>query len=324
MVCLAAQQPLVSAGDLVRKAVANQISSENDTTRFMYRSQKETPQGSRTRLFVETRDVTAAILLAIDGQPLNDYQRRAEESRLLAMMNNPAELSKAQRQEKEDDERVDRIMRAMPDALLYEYDGTEFGHPGIGKPGDVLVRLNFHPNPTYDAPSRTEQVLTGMRGYVLIDANSYRIAKIEGTLYKDVTFGWGILAHLDRGGHFLVEQGDLGDSSWGITRISLDFTGKILFFKNLVINSDEVFSDYRRVPDDLTFAQGVALLEKESRQNRSQAPASGSRFCGSYNTDCFSVAVFTFGKNFSTSASVGLRVIRLTNIKESRDAISAG
>ncbi len=264
---LEAQEPPVVPTDLVRKTVANEITAAYDFTKFMFRSQKQTPQGSRTKLFVQTRDATAAILLAINDQPLNDDQRRAEESRLRELVDNPEELIKKQRQEKEDDERVNRIIRAMQDALLYEYDGTEIGQPGIGRPGDELVRLSFRPNPKYDPPTRIEQVLTGMRGYVLIDAHRNRIAKIEGTLYKDVSFGWGILGHLDRGGQILVEQGDVGDSSWQITRLSLDFTGKILLFKNLMLKSDEVFSQYRRVRNDLTFAQGVALLEQEIRES---------------------------------------------------------
>ena len=88
----------------------------------------------------------------------------------------------------------------MPSAFIYEYAGIETGQPGIGKPGDELVRLTFRPNLKYDPPTRIEQVLTGMRGYVLIDANRNRLAKIDGVLYKDVSFGWGILGHLDRGG----------------------------------------------------------------------------------------------------------------------------
>jgi hypothetical protein len=267
VVCFAAQNPPVVPADLVRNTVASEVSAASDSTNFMFRSRKQTPRESQTKLFVQTRDALAAILVAVNDQPLNADRRRAEESRLRNLANNPEELKKKQRQQKEDAERVNRIMRVMPNAFLYEYDGAEIGQPGIGKPGDELVRLRFRPNPKHDPPTGIEQVLTGMRGYVLIDANRNRIAKIDGILYKDVSFGWGILGHLDRGGHFQVEQGDVGDSSWEITRMSLDFTGKILLFKNLVIKSNEVFSDFQRVPKDLTFAQGVALLEKETKPN---------------------------------------------------------
>ncbi|MGA8860514.1 MAG: hypothetical protein WB506_10930, partial [Candidatus Sulfotelmatobacter sp.] len=75
--------------------------------------------------------------------------------------------------------------------------------------------------------------------------------------------GWGILGHLDEGGHFLVEQSDVGDGSWEVSRMSLRFTGKILLFKSIAIKSEEVFSDFRRVPDDTTFALGVEMLNAE-------------------------------------------------------------
>jgi hypothetical protein len=43
----------------------------------------------------------------------------------------------------------------------------------------------------------------------------------------------------------------------------LSFTGKALFFKKLNIQSDESSSDFRPVPGNLTFAQGIELLKKQ-------------------------------------------------------------
>jgi len=108
-----------------------------------------------------------------------------------------------------------------------------------------------------------EQVLPGMKGTVLIDAQRHRIAKIDSTLIKDVTFGWGLLARLERGGHLLVEQRDLGDGSWEIIRMKLDFKGKVMLFKSFSVVSDELLSDFHRVPADMTFAEGVDLLKAE-------------------------------------------------------------
>lgn len=102
-----------------------------------------------------------------------------------------------------------------------------------------------------------------MQGYVLIDAVHHRLARIDGWLFKEVSFGWGILGHLDRGGRFIVQQQEVGDNLWEISSMTLTFTGKILLFKNLNINSTEVFSRFRRVPADLTFAQALELLKKE-------------------------------------------------------------
>lgn len=251
-------------GELVRATVQNEVkASITPTSHHMFTSLKETAHGSQTKLYCETKDAMAGMAVAYDGRPLTAQQRQAEEARLEQLMNSPEELAKKRQREKEDTERVTKIVRAMPDAFLYEYAGTEYGKPGLGKEGDELIRLTFRPNPKYEPPSRVEQVLSGMQGFLLIDANRRRIARIDGTLFKDVGFGWGILGHLDKGGHFLVEQGDVGDGTWDMRRIGLAFTGKILLFKRLDIKSTESYGDFRSVPTGLTFAQGVELLKKQ-------------------------------------------------------------
>lgn len=259
----AAQAPTVPPIELVRRAVRNEIKASNDPVSCMFRDRKETPHGSQTKLMVETRDAMAAILVAINDHPLSPEQREAEYARIQGFINDPDELRRKHRREKEDSERITRIVKVLPDAFLYEYDGTEPGKTGVGKQGDELVRLKFRPNPRYDPPSRVEQVLTGMQGYILIDSDKDRIAKINGTLAKDVGFGWGILGHLDRGGHFLVEQGEVWNGYWEITRMDLAVTGKVLFFKSINFKSNDIYSDFRPVPSNLTFAQGVELLKRQ-------------------------------------------------------------
>ena len=250
--------------ELVRKAVQNEIKAANDdSARFLFRGTKTTSKGSTTRLYVETKDVTAGLVVAYNGKPLDAEQRRAEEARVERFIDNPEELRRKREQERENSEHTMRIVRALPDAFLFEYAGEETGSTGIGRAGATLVKLKFRPNPRYAPPSRVEEVLTGMEGYVLVDAVRYRLASIDGTLFKEVGFGWGILGHLDRGGRFLVQQQEVGDNFWEISGMTLSFTGKILLLKNLSISSTETFSGFKRVPSDLTFAQALELLKKE-------------------------------------------------------------
>jgi hypothetical protein len=250
--------------ELVRTAVANEVTAANDDSiKHMFRSRKQTPQGSQTRLYVETRSAMAGMTIAYNDQPLTPEQMRGEENRLAGLVSDPELLGRKHSQEQQTAERTLRIVKALPDAFLYDYDGEERGAADLGKDGARLVRLRFHPNPDYQPPSRVEQVLEGMQGFLLIDSTSGRIARIDGALFKEVGFGWGILGHLDKGGHFLVEQRDVGDGSWEVSRMSLGFTGRILLFKSIAIKSEEVLGDFRRVPADTTFAQGVEMLKAE-------------------------------------------------------------
>ncbi|HEX7424364.1 MAG TPA: hypothetical protein VF311_10840 [Terriglobales bacterium] len=260
--------------ELVRKTIQNEIKAANDdTAHFLFRGEKTTPKGSTTKLYVETKEATAGLVIAYNGKPLTPEQRQAEEARVERFINHPEELKKKREQERASAERTMRIVRALPDAFLFEYAGEEPASAGIGRAGDPLVKLTFRPNPRYEPPSRVEEVLTGMQGYVLVDAVRYRLASMDGTLFKAVSFGWGILGRLDRGGRFLVQQQEVGDNFWEISSMSLSFTGKILLVKNLSIISTEIFSGFKQVPSDLTFTQALELLKKEEPSAAADTPA---------------------------------------------------
>lgn len=248
---------------LVRKAVENEIKAANDeSAHFLFRGTKTTPKGSTTKIYVETKDATAGLVVAYNGKSLTPEQRRDEEARVERFVSDPEEMKKKQQQERESTERTLRIVRALPDAFLFEYAGEERGSEGLGRVGEPLIKLKLEPNPRYQPPSHVEEILTGMEGYVLVDPVHYRLASVEGTLFKPVGFGWGILGHLDRGGHFMLHQ-QVVDDCWEISSMTLNFTGKILLVKNLSVVSTETFTAFRRVPSDLTFAQALELLKKE-------------------------------------------------------------
>jgi hypothetical protein len=270
IVATAAQDP-ASCLELVRVAVANEVAASNSPAKHMFRDRKQTSQGSQIRLYVETRDAMAGLTIAYNDKPLPPQDMQGEEGRLAGLAGNSEQLRRKHLQEQENAERTMRIVKALPDAFAYQYDGEETEEPGGSDPGRHLVRLKFKPNPGYQPPTRAEEVLLGMSGFLVIDPVDRRIARIDGTLFKEVSFGWGILGHLDKGGRFLVEQSDVGHGCWEVSRMTLNFTGKILLFKTLAIKSDEVFSDFRPVPEETTFAQGLEILkaaEMKLAQNR--------------------------------------------------------
>lgn len=259
--------PDLTPEQLVKAAVKNEVeAADNSSIKHMFRSRKQTPKGSQTKLYVETSDAMAGMLIAVNDQPLTPQEEQGETNHLFWLEGSPEQLRRKQAREKEDAEHSLRIVKALPEAFHYQYDGTENGTARVGREGAQLVRLKFTPNPGYSPPTHVEQVLEGMQGYLLIDPVSLRLARIDGTLFREVTFGWGIVGHLDKGGRFCVQQADLGDGSWDITDMKLDIRGKILFFKSLSMVSDEVFTDFHRVPDSTNFAQGVKMLQTEEQK----------------------------------------------------------
>ena len=256
--------------ELVRETMQNELKSTDAGEHFQFRGRKQTPKGSQTKDYVETVDGIVARLVAVDDAPLTPEQQQKEDQRLKKLLTDPSLQQKRRKQQQEDEDRVKKMLNAMPDAFQYQYNGVEQSNNG------PAVRLTFVPNPDFHPPNRETEIYRGMDGTMLINATEKRLVEISGTLFQDVNFGWGIFGRLDRGGRFIVKQSKIGADRWETTEMNLRFTGKILLFKSLNINEYETESDFRIAPRNLTLAQGVELLQRQPPvvAQKNGAPAS--------------------------------------------------
>lgn len=251
----------------MRATVANELAAANNrAVKFMFCSRKQTSKGVQDKVYAEANEAVASLAVSDSEHPLSPQQQSAEANKLAQLANSPSDLRRKQEHGYQELDHTLRIVKALPDAFIYEYAGTENAEPGLGKPGSHLVRLHFKPNSSYSPPSTVEQVLQGMEGDVLIDPVAHRMARIDATLFKEVAFGWGIFGRLDKGGSFRVQQADAGDGNWVITETNLRMTGKILLVKSLNLTSDEVFSNFQRLPEDMPFARAVEMLKAEQQK----------------------------------------------------------
>ncbi len=113
--------------DLVRRAVQNEL-NQDPTAHFMFKDERKTAHTWQTKLIVETQDAAAGMIILQDGQPLTPQQRQAEDARLQNYIRDPEQLAWKKRQEKEDADRTAKIVKALPDAFLYELGRH---HPGL-------------------------------------------------------------------------------------------------------------------------------------------------------------------------------------------------
>ena len=247
--------------DLVRKAVENELKPPSgDAAEFhSWKMRQVKPNRVTVKLYVETPDGLLARLLTVDDKPLSSEERTKEEDRINRLLD-PKQMQQKRKQQNEDESRTKRMVAALPDAFIYQYTGTE------EKNGHTLVNLKFTPNPKFNPPSREALVYQGMEGTMIIDSTAMRMAKIDGTMVKDVSIGWGIIGHLDKGGQFIVEQAEVDKGDWEITKMRLNFTGKALIFKSIRIDETDTSTDFHRVPK-MTVAQALDFLKKADSQN---------------------------------------------------------
>ena len=252
--------------ELVRAAVENELKPVAHQY-FMYRLLNTKSDGTQTKEYVETANGVLGRLIAIDGKPLTPEQRAKEDQRLQRLLDDPSSWQAKQKSQREDDQRTRNMVHALPDAFLYQYEGTE--QTAYGE----VAKLSFAPNPNFDPPARETMVYRGMRGHMKVNLKANRIQEIDANLFRDVNFGWGILGHLDSGGKFLVQQGPVSGDHWETTHMVLNFTGKALLFKTIKIHQDETTSDYRPV-ENMSLAQALTTLKKADGEVAENAPKS--------------------------------------------------
>ncbi len=264
LLALIASAPAWSQADvdpiqLVRSASKNEIRAADAQQYFMFKDTTEYKDHSITKEIVRTKQGGLSTTLLLNGKPLTPEERQKEDAKLVKYANDPDARRKRRESNKEDDQRAETMLTSLPDAFTYTYVGTD-----RGPRGEQLVHLKFTANPKFQPPNHETAVYQGMEGDMTIDRTAMRIAKIDGTLFKDVDFGWGILGKLYKGGKFRIVQRDVGGGDWEEVEETLHFYGKILMVKSLTIWSSETMFDFRPIAADITTAQALDLLHKSA------------------------------------------------------------
>jgi hypothetical protein len=259
--------PQVSADQLVAQVVANETKLvDSDHSHWMYRQHRVEDDKNVVKECVETTQGALCRLLAESGHPLSQAEQDKERERLLQLVNNPEEQRRLQQARKDDSDQALKMLKMLPNAFQYQYAGAE-GH---------FVRLKFVPNPAFHPPDRQSRVFHSMVGFMSIDRDQKRIAEINGKLIRDVDFGFGLLGHLYRGGTFQVKRAEVGDRHWETTLLEVKIRGKALCFKTINADQEETTENFREVPNNLSLAQGLKMLETPGHALEAKA-MSGTR-----------------------------------------------
>lgn len=241
------------ANQYVKDTIKHQMEADAaDHTHWRYRIHREDEKGSQDRDVIDTKDGQIARTLLINGQPLTAEQRAADEARMRKLVDDASERAKREKRAKEDEDKGVQMLKAIPDAFIFKYQGAENG----------LVRLSFFPNPHYNAPNRELQVFRSLTGMMWIDRAGLRLARLDGSLFEDVTFGWGLLGRLNKGGTFSVTQSRVADDHWEIVSLDVKMSGHAVIFKSINVKQLQRISGFRRVSDNLTISEAYQLLEK--------------------------------------------------------------
>jgi hypothetical protein len=171
--------------------------------------------------------------------------------RLEQLIRDPSQQLAVKKQYDADERRLQNLVRLLPSAFLFQYDGWD----------GAYLRLDFRPDPAFVPPTMESKALQSMAGTILVDPQQKRLAHLNGRLVENVNFGFGILGRLAKGGTFEIERTQVSPSHWKTHLVDIQVSGRMLLFKTISKQQHETRSDFEPVPKDLDVRQAEDLLQ---------------------------------------------------------------
>lgn len=244
----------LSALDLVKVVVRNEKEArEHPGNYYKFVQEETTPKGTKTSIRIETPDGEIGKAISVNGKPPSQTQCQKETVSLKKLATDSELQNRQSEDQKEENERIDKLMVAIPQAFIFHYKGKQ--------QGNKLRTITFRPNPHFDPQSRETELLKGMQGTLWVDPASHRLVKIEGTLIQGVDFGWGFLASIHRGGRFVSEQSKVAGGNWKQTFLQVDLDGSKLVFGQIHVHFKDQSHSFVPLANPPSLSEAVNMLD---------------------------------------------------------------
>ena len=179
-------------------------------------------------------------LIRKNGHPLTPAEQRKEDRKY--------ERALRQREEETPAEREARIrkydeQRAFVSDIPNAYDFRLLGEEMVdGRPSWVIgmtPRANFTPTAPHGS------MLEHIEGKLWIDEEDIQWAKAEAHVIDTIGIGW-ILARIERGTRFTLEQTRIESGLWMPRRIAIAGAARVMIFHSKSLSEELTWSGYRR------------------------------------------------------------------------------
>jgi len=112
---------------------------------------------------------------------------------------------------------------------------------------DVIV-FDFEPNPAFDFKNAKSflKFFGKVGGAMWIDENDKQVARIEAVLFNNFKVGGGLLANLQKGASFTLEQERVNEEIWLPSSADINLSVKVLLVKGINVNQTIKSYNYRK------------------------------------------------------------------------------
>ncbi len=237
---------------IVGQAVQTELAADsNDHSHWIYYEVDRKPNDTVKQWVAQTNEGSLRRVVEENGQRLSTAAQRARMDRFIR---NPQGRTRQRKSSQHDDNQAAEMLKLLPNAFVWTITGTRDGQ----------TILHFKPDPNFQPPDWETRVFAAMEGEMVVDNAQHRIVSLKGRLIHDVKFFFGIFGDLKAGGTFDVERRETGNSVWQITQTHVHIQGSALLFKNISQVEDDVKSEFKPIPSQISLSQAETELMKQS------------------------------------------------------------
>jgi hypothetical protein len=244
--------PSQTAKELIGDACHNELQQREKGTLWSYVAERHSNNHVFREQVIETVDIPVRHLLTVDGYPPTLLQMKEENDQHRELLNNASRRHTIQKQQDNDDKKMEELLRLIPEVFVFEDQGKE----------GQSERIAFHPNPGFKPKTYEQRILHALDGRVFIDLHDKRIARLSGSLGTTVEFGYGVIGHVERGGTTEITRVHLSPGVWKTSAEKIDIDGRFVVLKTINKHQDESRTGFEPVAPDTTFAQALDEMKK--------------------------------------------------------------
>jgi len=229
----------------VAAAAANELPMiQYDVPYFRFHMLYKGDKGLELRDEIESRDGMVARMIAKDGRLLTPDEDAAERDRLQHLLDEPSDFYSHHKHDQQDKNRAVNLVKLLPQAMLFSYAADQTPVSNSSAP---QVVIDYKPNPAFKPPNIEAEALQGLSGRIWIDKNSAHMVRMHADVTSDISFGWGLLARIYRGGSLQLDQTDAGPR-WMFQHLDERLTVRALLVKTINVNVSLQEGNYSTIP----------------------------------------------------------------------------
>jgi hypothetical protein len=142
--------------------------------------------------------------------------------------------------------RRDRTQSAIEDAAAVLDFAIE---DRVGANGRPTILVTFTPKPDAKPTTRQGRLARAFTGKIWVDEATREVTRVEATAIDSITYGYGLLARLNKGTVVTLLRKHIEDDIWLPISIRFQGEGRALLLRKLNVDFAIEWFDYRRVSD---------------------------------------------------------------------------